>query len=215
MHPLQSRNFVSYRADFLSRKLANCCACGFAIQAQQFCDVLKRESKLLSLLNKSNSLNRSLRIVPIFAENLPRLFDQPASLIVSDRLNVYPSRSSDPADRQFWFVVSHRQNLLLIPYHSTGRRLVADTKSETERRVSSPKRFLVAGVITAFAASICCIGPILLLSLGIGGAWISSLTRRSPSQTLASGLLDGSDRRSRPDRGAVARSEMKSTNKRK
>jgi mercuric ion transport protein len=56
--------------------------------------------------------------------------------------------------------------------------------SETERRVSSPKRFLVAGVITAFAASICCIGPILLLSLGLGGAWISSLILFEPYRPI-------------------------------
>jgi mercuric ion transport protein len=56
--------------------------------------------------------------------------------------------------------------------------------SEAERKVSSPKRFLVAGVIAALAASICCIGPILLLSLGIGGAWISSLMLFEPYRPI-------------------------------
>jgi mercuric ion transport protein len=56
--------------------------------------------------------------------------------------------------------------------------------SETERKVSSPKSFLVAGVMAALAASICCIGPILLLSLGIGGAWISSLVLFEPYRPI-------------------------------
>jgi mercuric ion transport protein len=56
--------------------------------------------------------------------------------------------------------------------------------SEAERKVSSPKRFLAAGVIAALAASICCIGPILLLSLGIGGAWISSLILFEPYRPI-------------------------------
>lgn len=41
--------------------------------------------------------------------------------------------------------------------------------SEPEKEASNPIRFLVAGVVAALAASICCIGPVLLLALGIGG----------------------------------------------
>ena len=35
-------------------------------------------------------------------------------------------------------------------------------------------------VLAAIGASACCIGPLLLLSLGIGGAWISNLTAMEP-----------------------------------
>jgi mercuric ion transport protein len=31
-------------------------------------------------------------------------------------------------------------------------------------------------VLAAIGASVCCVGPLLLLSLGIGGAWMSNLT---------------------------------------
>ena len=34
----------------------------------------------------------------------------------------------------------------------------------------------IGAVLAAIGASVCCVGPLLLLSLGIGGAWISSLT---------------------------------------
>ncbi len=34
----------------------------------------------------------------------------------------------------------------------------------------------IGAVLTAIGASVCCVGPLLLLSLGIGGAWISTLT---------------------------------------
>ena len=34
----------------------------------------------------------------------------------------------------------------------------------------------VGTVLAAIAASVCCVGPLLLLSLGIGGAWMSTLT---------------------------------------
>ena len=35
---------------------------------------------------------------------------------------------------------------------------------------------LVAGVLAAIGASVCCVGPLVLLTLGIGGAWIANLT---------------------------------------
>lgn len=39
---------------------------------------------------------------------------------------------------------------------------------------------LVAGVLAAIGASLCCVGPLVLLALGIGGAWISNLTALEP-----------------------------------
>ena len=42
------------------------------------------------------------------------------------------------------------------------------------------KTWLVGSVVAGVGASICCVGPLLLLSLGIGGAWIGSLTALEP-----------------------------------
>src|SRR6266853_6052099 len=39
---------------------------------------------------------------------------------------------------------------------------------------------LVGGVLASIGASACCAGPLLLLSLGIGGAWIGNLTALEP-----------------------------------
>ena len=42
------------------------------------------------------------------------------------------------------------------------------------------KGSLVAGVLTAIGASVCCVGPLVLLTLGTGGAWIANLTALEP-----------------------------------
>lgn len=43
------------------------------------------------------------------------------------------------------------------------------------------KGWLTAGgVLGAFLASACCVGPLVLLTLGISGAWIGSLTALEP-----------------------------------
>jgi mercuric ion transport protein len=39
---------------------------------------------------------------------------------------------------------------------------------------------LVAGVLAAVGASVCCVAPLVLLTLGIGGTWIADLTALEP-----------------------------------
>jgi mercuric ion transport protein len=40
----------------------------------------------------------------------------------------------------------------------------------------SARASITAGVLAAIGASICCVGPLALLGLGISGAWIGNLT---------------------------------------
>ncbi len=54
--------------------------------------------------------------------------------------------------------------------------------------VLKAKGSLVAGSLTAIGASVCCAGPLLLLSLGIGGTWISVLTAFEPYRPFFIGL---------------------------
>ena len=46
------------------------------------------------------------------------------------------------------------------------------------------KAALVGGVLAGIGASACCVGPLLLLSVGIGGAWIGHLTALEPFRPL-------------------------------
>lgn len=50
------------------------------------------------------------------------------------------------------------------------------------------KGTLIAGVLTAVGASVCCVAPLVLLALGIGGSWISTLTALEPLRPLFIGL---------------------------
>lgn len=43
---------------------------------------------------------------------------------------------------------------------------------------------LVAGGLAAILASTCCLGPLLLISLGFSGAWIGNLTVLEPYRPL-------------------------------
>lgn len=41
---------------------------------------------------------------------------------------------------------------------------------------------LAAGLLSAFGATACCFGPLLLVTLGFGGAWAARMARLEPLQ---------------------------------
>lgn len=42
------------------------------------------------------------------------------------------------------------------------------------------KGSLVAGALAAIGASVCCVGPLVLLMMGIGGVWVANLAAVEP-----------------------------------
>ncbi|HEY8623009.1 MAG TPA: mercuric transporter MerT family protein [Casimicrobiaceae bacterium] len=52
----------------------------------------------------------------------------------------------------------------------------------------SSRSSLIAGSLAAVGASLCCVAPLVLLSLGIGGAWIANLTALEPYRPALIGV---------------------------
>ncbi len=50
------------------------------------------------------------------------------------------------------------------------------------------KGTLFVGVIAAITASACCLGPLVLLMLGISGSWIGNLTAMEPYRPIFIGI---------------------------
>lgn len=50
------------------------------------------------------------------------------------------------------------------------------------------KGSLIAGAFAAIGASVCCVGPLVLLTLGVGGTWVGSLTAMQPYRPILIGL---------------------------
>lgn len=50
------------------------------------------------------------------------------------------------------------------------------------------KSSLIAAVLAAIGASVCCVGPLVLLALGIGGTWVGNLTVMEPYRPIFIGL---------------------------
>lgn len=43
---------------------------------------------------------------------------------------------------------------------------------------------LIGGLLAGIATSLCCVAPLVLLSLGVGGAWVSNLTALEPYRPI-------------------------------
>ena len=43
---------------------------------------------------------------------------------------------------------------------------------------------LIGGVLAAIGASLCCVAPLVLVTLGVGGAWVTSLAALEPLRPL-------------------------------
>ena len=46
------------------------------------------------------------------------------------------------------------------------------------------KNSLIAGVMAAIGASACCVGPLVLLALGVSGSWVGNLTAMEPYRPI-------------------------------
>lgn len=52
----------------------------------------------------------------------------------------------------------------------------------------SVRTSLVAGALAALGATACCLGPLLLVTLGIGGVWLSALSALEPFRPIFIGV---------------------------
>ena len=67
----------------------------------------------------------------------------------------------------------------IVPMQDLGGE-AATVRSELKKE----RLFAAGGIFGAIAASSCCILPLVLFSLGMGGAWIGNLTALAPYQPI-------------------------------
>ncbi len=76
--------------------------------------------------------------------------------------------------------------------HTTAPSLAtAESAAETDEKPAEAglsKGTLLASIVAAIAASTCCLGPLVLLTLGVSGSWIGSLSAMAPFRPYLMGL---------------------------
>src|SRR6266849_4632435 len=54
--------------------------------------------------------------------------------------------------------------------------------------VLNTKGSLIGSALAAIGGSVCCVGPLVLLALGVGGTWVGNLTALEPYRPIFVGL---------------------------
>lgn len=67
-----------------------------------------------------------------------------------------------------------------MPLDSVRRYGMYDAPVDALPSRNSPRWALLTGAAAALGASLCCVVPLVLVSLGISGAWLASLTALEP-----------------------------------
>jgi len=67
-------------------------------------------------------------------------------------------------------------------------RLGVNRAASATGNYRSSRGTLIAGIIAGITASACCVGPLVLLMLGISGSWISNLTALEPYRPIFIGM---------------------------
>ncbi|MCG8415567.1 MAG: hypothetical protein MI746_15230 [Pseudomonadales bacterium] len=60
-----------------------------------------------------------------------------------------------------------------------------------EGRSKKTSPYLIGGLVTSVIASVCCIGPFLLLATGLSAAWMSQMMALEPYQPLFAAMTIG------------------------
>ena len=182
-------------------------------ETQQLTDFIKGEAELARPQHKAKApLMR--RVVAAIAAGRTWRFGQKADLLVIAhglQVAARPSGELSPLQALHHGVIAHRK-ILLDPVATTDRMVrhaldfgkkseVGMVASRSGTADSAPATTVVAaseqgdavrqrlaavgGILGALAASSCCIVPLILFSLGIGGAWIGNLTALAPYKPLS------------------------------
>lgn len=63
-----------------------------------------------------------------------------------------------------------------------------NAQSSNEINHATGRNALLAGGLAALLASTCCLGPLVLITLGVSGAWIGNLTALEPYRPIFIGV---------------------------
>src|SRR3970282_269883 len=86
-----------------------------------------------------------------------------------------------------WSDCPMRRPWCLTPYRTTEVRLRHPRRIRKDPCMSNTQKgrgALVAGGLAAILASACCLGPLLLITLGFSGAWIGNLPILEPYRPI-------------------------------
>lgn len=181
---------LSNHREFPSAESLRLAAVSAIFESKQISNLLKAESQSLRLSDKAQPAGMSLRVPPDTAQRPDRLADQTATLVIANGLHVDARVFRKCSNGVLLLghldsVVDYGLKVTLSSRIATGMDVMSQTTVE-KRTVE--KGTLLAGGLAAILASTCCLGPLVLVTLGVSGAWIGNLTILEPYRPIFIGV---------------------------
>ncbi len=157
------------------------------LQHQQGGHFVKAETQALRRLDETHPRHIVRTVAPNAALGPRWLFQQTFALVEADRLDTDLGQGGCGADRELFCSSFHALDSVLR-YGSKLSAMDAQLANLSKEEAQRGRSALAAGGLAALLASACCLGPLLLLSLGFSGAWIANLTALEPYRPIFVGL---------------------------
>lgn len=180
----------------------------FVDKVQQLTDFLEGEAKFARPQDEAHaSLVRGV-VAPVAGGGTWRRGQKANLLVIANRFQVAPGPLGelrplhtlhhgvmahwripvDPVAATEWMLTPlldlGQGEVEMAPSRAGTKGTVPTASGANERALGRQHLVAFGGIIGALAASSCCIAPLILFSLGIGGAWISRLTALAPYKPL-------------------------------
>lgn len=165
-------------------------------EREQTANFLDRESQRTGAHDEAKTAHVAPAIDAIALGAPQRLGEQPGLLIVANGFEVAARGfrqigALQPSfqDRVHFFEISLESVVATDLSLSSNQKRGPSRMSHTDVEIAMPNTpvekhkqtlFATGGVVGAILASTCCVAPLLLLTLGISGAWIGTLTAFEP-----------------------------------
>jgi mercuric ion transport protein len=153
-------------------------------ESKQISDLLEAEAQRLGFSDKAQPAGMRLRVAPDTAEWPVRFRYQAAALVIADGFHIDTRLFCQRPD---CVLLGHIDSVVDygLKVTPTSRIATGGVMSQaTLQRRTVEKSTLVAGGLAAILASTCCLGPLVLVTLGFSGAWIGNLTILEPYRPL-------------------------------
>jgi len=149
-------------------------ALGAVVEFEQEGDLVQAEAQPLGRFDEAQAIERRQAIASNPAGRPIRLGQQAAPLVIAHGLDIDSGRPGQPPDGQLQFLPAHGLDSVL----GYGIKVTPPLRFLEEcamRERNTPAGLLIAGGLAALLGSACCLGPLVLVSVGLGGAWLSQL----------------------------------------
>ena len=170
--------------DFVHGQVLRITTATSLLEAEQASSFLQREAQGLGTFDELHATHNAVVIFALAAQRKLRLVHQSPALVIPNGVDVDACGFGCPANGHVVHGYPHKKVLDSGLWSGLYINTIDSCWRKDGRMDSRTKTSFIGATLAAIGATACCAGPLVLLSLGIGGAWIGNLTALEPYRPI-------------------------------